>query len=60
MYVAACLQNLTLLLLCPPASASAAAAAVVAAAGCSACAGISIFGAFFMFLLGVLIQNNYQ
>jgi hypothetical protein len=28
--------------------------------GCSACAGTSIFGAFFMFLLGVLIKNNYQ
>jgi hypothetical protein len=35
-------------------------AVVAAAVGCSACAGTSIFGAFFMFLLGVLIKNNYQ
>lgn len=30
------------------------------AAGCSFCAGVSLFGAFFMFLLGILIKNNYQ
>jgi hypothetical protein len=30
------------------------------AAGCTFCAGTSIFGAFFMFLLGILIKNNYQ
>ncbi|KAI8463007.1 MAG: hypothetical protein J3K34DRAFT_445632 [Monoraphidium minutum] len=29
-------------------------------AGCSICAGASIFSAFFMFLLGILIKNNYQ
>jgi len=30
------------------------------AAGCSFCAGTSMFGAFFMFMLGILIKNNYQ
>jgi len=29
-------------------------------AGCTFCAGTSIFAAFFMFLLGILIKNNYQ
>jgi hypothetical protein len=28
--------------------------------GCSFCAGTSLFGACFMFLLGVLIKHNYQ
>lgn len=28
--------------------------------GCTLCAGASIFSAFFMFLLGVLIKSNYQ
>lgn len=28
--------------------------------GCTLCAGASIFSAFFMFLLGILIKNNYQ
>lgn len=29
-------------------------------AGCTFCAGTSLFGAFFMFMLGILIKNNYQ
>jgi hypothetical protein len=29
-------------------------------AGCSFCSGVSAFGTFFMFLLGILIQNNYK
>jgi hypothetical protein len=28
--------------------------------GCSLCAGASIFSAFFMFFLGILIKSNYQ
>jgi hypothetical protein len=43
-----------------PLTVTAVVAAAAAAVGCSACAGTSIFGAFFMFLLGVLIKNNYQ
>lgn len=30
------------------------------AAGCTFCAGTSLFGAAFMLLLGILIKNNYQ
>lgn len=33
---------------------------IAAHAGCSLCAGASVFCAFFMFFLGVLIKNNYQ
>jgi hypothetical protein len=29
-------------------------------AGCTFCSGLSAFGTFFMFLLGILIQNNYK
>lgn len=29
-------------------------------AGCTFCAGASAFGAFFLFLLGILIKSNYQ
>lgn len=32
----------------------------VTPAGCTFCAGTSLFGAFFMFMLGILIKNNYQ
>jgi hypothetical protein len=28
-------------------------------AGCTFCAVISVFGTFFMFMLGILIQSNY-
>jgi hypothetical protein len=31
-----------------------------ALAGCTFCSMTSAFGAFFMFLLGILIKNNYQ